>query len=95
MDILKWIVIIYIAVINIIGFVICGTDKKRARNGEWRIAEKTFFITAILGGAAGVYLGMYYFRHKTKHWYFVIGIPVIFIMEIVLTIILLKNLAGF
>ena len=94
MEILKLIILIYITVINIIGFVMCRVDKKRAKKGDWRISEKSFFMTAAFGGALGVYLGMYFFRHKTKHWYFVIGIPVILIVEIIL-LFFVGKLTGF
>ncbi len=90
MEIVGILLTIYILVINIIGFIVCKIDKTRAKRKEWRISEKMFFIIAALGGAIGVYSGMYFFRHKTKHWYFVVGIPVIFIAEIILAIILRK-----
>lgn len=90
MEIFGMLLIIYILIINIIGFIICRIDKIRSKKKEWRIAEKTFFIIAALGGAIGVYSGMYFFRHKTKHWYFVVGIPVIFIAELTLAIFLMK-----
>ena len=61
---------IYFIVVNIIGFVIMGIDKKRAIRGAWRISEASLFLTALAGGALGCTLGMYHFRHKTKHWYF-------------------------
>lgn len=59
-----------------------GIDKYKAIKDEWRIPEKTLFIIAILGGALGSWVGMYSFRHKTKHWYFVIGMPLILIIWI-------------
>ena len=73
--------IAYIVIVNIIGFVLMGVDKKRAIRGAWRISEATLFLTAFLGGALGCTLGMQHFRHKTKHWYFKYGMPIIFIAE--------------
>ena len=61
---------------------IFGIDKKRAKKGQWRIPEKTLFLSAILGGSIGAILGMYIFHHKTKHWYFQVGIPAIMIVQI-------------
>lgn len=66
---------------NLAGVWLCFTDKRRARRGRWRVREKTFFITALLGGGPGVWAGMYLFRHKTKHWYFVVFIPLIALAE--------------
>jgi uncharacterized membrane protein YsdA (DUF1294 family) len=68
-------------------------DKKKAKNGDYRISEKTIFIVSLLLGAIGVYVGMYKFRHKTKHSSFTLGIPICIIINI-LTIyyILSKNL---
>lgn len=74
----------YILVINIIGFFAMGIDKFKAKRNAWRIPEKTFFGIAIIGGSLGAWLGMRIFRHKTKHWYFSLGIPAIFILQIAL-----------
>ncbi len=88
---LKW-VFIYALLMSVIAFVLMGIDKRRAKKGAWRIPEKTLFLPVILGGGAGGILGMYFFRHKTKHWYFAIGFPVIFVLEVIgvvaLTIVL-------
>lgn len=65
----------YLAVMNTLGFALMGLDKKRAGEHQWRISERTLFLVAALGGSVGSWLGMYIFHHKTKHWYFVIGIP--------------------
>ena len=76
--------IAYIVIVNIIGFVLMGVDKKRAIRGAWRISEASLFGAALVGGALGCTLGMRHFRHKTKHWYFKYGMPLIFIAECVL-----------
>ncbi len=75
-------VIAWLVLINLVAFAVFGIDKKRAKKGQWRIPEKTLFLSAILGGSIGALLGMYIFRHKTKHWYFQIGIPAIMILQI-------------
>ena len=62
---------IYLAVMNVIGVAVMWSDKKRARLHRWRIPEKVLFGVSLLGGSAGTWAGMYLFRHKTKHWYFV------------------------
>ena len=84
------IAVIYWIVINLIGFAIMGIDKKRAIRGAWRISEASLFLTALLGGALGCTLGMKHFRHKTKHWYFVWGMPLILILQIALAILLFR-----
>ena len=61
-------------------------DKSRARKHQWRIPEKTLFLSAILGGSIGAIAGMYTFHHKTRHWYFVIGMPAILILQVVLAV---------
>ncbi|MBE5938255.1 MAG: DUF1294 domain-containing protein [Lachnospiraceae bacterium] len=76
--------IIYLIITNIIGYAIMGIDKSKAKKHAWRIPEKTLFGISIIGGSLGTLLGMYSFRHKTKHWYFVIGMPVILIIHVVL-----------
>ena len=71
------VVILYLVIINVVGYVIMGVDKKRAIRGAWRISEASLFFTALLGGSLGCILGMQHFRHKTKHWYFKYGMPAI------------------
>ena len=84
----KW-VLIYIAVINIIAFFAMGIDKEWAQKRHWRIPEKTLLTMAIIGGGLGSWLGMYMFRHKTKHDYFVKIVSVVMIIQIVLLFVFL------
>lgn len=74
-------ILIYLLIMNIVGFAIMGIDKSRAKRGAWRIPEKTLFLIAILGGSIGSILGMKQFRHKTKHRTFTIGMPAILIVQ--------------
>ena len=76
------IIIIYLFLINLAAFGLMGLDKRKARKNLWRIPEKTLFLSAILGGSAGAIAGMYVFHHKTRHWYFVIGMPLILVIQI-------------
>ena len=75
---------IYLLVINLLGFFAMGLDKHKAKKGKWRIPEKTLFLVALLGGSLGTTIGMHVFHHKTKHWYFKFGMPVIFVIQMVL-----------
>ena len=70
-----------LVVVNLVEFALMGWDKRRARRGEWRVRERTFFLLALLGGALGGIVGMQVFRHKTKHWYFRYGLPAILILQ--------------
>ncbi len=79
-------IVIYVIVINLIGFFIMWLDKRKAKKGSWRIPEKTLFIIIALGGGIGAIAGMYTFRHKTQKIAFVIGFPLITILEILLVI---------
>lgn len=79
---------IYLLLINLVGFILMGTDKKRAKKDQWRIPERTLFLTAVLGGSIGSLAGMHFFRHKTKHTSFVIGMPCILIIQIALFLFL-------
>ncbi|WP_343208766.1 DUF1294 domain-containing protein [Anaerolentibacter hominis] len=80
----------YLILINLIGFGLMGLDKRRARLHKWRIKEHTLFAAALLGGSIGSILGMYFFRHKTKHRQFVIGMPLILIFQLILCLIIVK-----
>ena len=76
-------ILIYLVVINILGFFVMWLDKRKAVKGRWRIPEKTLFIITALGGGIGTTAGMYIFRHKTQKLNFVIGFPFITILEII------------
>lgn len=76
-------IVIYFVIINIIGFFIMWLDKRKAKKGAWRIPEKTLFLITALGGGIGTIAGMYTFRHKTQKMQFVIGFPVITILEVI------------
>jgi uncharacterized membrane protein YsdA (DUF1294 family) len=79
---------------NIVGLAVMGIDKSRARRHEWRIPERTLFLVSLIGGSIGTWAGMYIFRHKTKHWYFVMGMPTILILQVVLGIWVFFRLFG-
>lgn len=79
-------IIIYFVAINLFGFFIMWLDKRKARKGKWRIPEKTLFIITALGGGIGTIAGMYAFRHKTQKIAFVIGFPLITILEVLLAV---------
>ena len=81
-------ILVYLIVINLISFAAMGVDKARARKRSWRIPESTLFVLAIIGGSVGSIAGMYTFRHKTRHWYFVYGMPAILFIQILIVIIL-------
>ena len=73
-----------VVVMNIVAFALMGHDKRCARQGKWRVPEKTLFlVTACFRGLGGV-LGMKVFHHKTKHWYFRVFFPVLLVVQIVL-----------
>ena len=80
------VLLVWLAVINLLTFLVYGADKRRARKGKWRVPEKTLFLLPLLGGSIGALLGMRVFHHKTKHWYFVWGIPAILLAQIALAV---------
>ena len=85
------ILLLYLLIINAFAFLLMLIDKRRAQKNKWRIPEKTLFLSAILGGSLGALVGMYIFRHKTKHLKFVIGMPVILTTHILLGIWLITK----
>ncbi len=78
--------IIYLVIINIIGFLIMFIDKRKAQRGAWRIPENTLLVITAIGGGIGTIAGMYKFRHKTKKFKFTFGLPFLLIMDILLII---------
>ena len=83
---LEHLVLLYLIIINASSFFLMLVDKQKARHGAWRIPEATLMWTAILGGSIGSLLGMYLFRHKTRHLKFILGIPLILTLQIVCAI---------
>lgn len=75
--------LVYLLLVNALGFLLMLADKHKARKNLWRIPESTLFTVALLGGSPGVLAGMYTARHKTKHPSFTLGIPVILAVQIV------------
>lgn len=69
------IILILIGLANILSLVLFYIDKKRARNRQFRISEKTLLLSTFLFGGLGAWIGMSTFRHKTKHTLFKIGVP--------------------
>lgn len=79
---------IYLVCVNLAGFILMGVDKLKAKRRKWRIPEATLFLVAVIGGSIGSIAGMYIFRHKTQHMYFVIGMPIILAIQIIFGIII-------
>ena len=75
---------LYLLIINAVGFLLMGLDKRRAKRGQWRISEKTLFLPPLLGGTVGAIVGMQVFHHKTKHWYFRYGLPALLMVQLAL-----------
>ena len=78
--------LVYLALVNVVAFAVYGADKRRAKKDKRRVPEKTLFLLAGIGGSVGAWAGMYTFRHKTRHWYFVWGIPAILLVQIALAV---------
>ena len=90
MDVIT-LIIVYLIVINLISLITMGVDKAKAQKRSWRIPESTLFVLALIGGSIGSIVGMHLFRHKTRHWYFLYGMPAILIIQILIVIILASS----
>lgn len=84
---------LYLLIINLAAAVLCAADKSKARAGRRRISEKALFITSIIGGSVGMFATMCAIRHKTRHKRFMIGLPLIIIIQSVLFVWLLHIVA--
>ena len=78
--------LLYLLLINAVAFLLMLVDKIKAKKNRWRIRERTLFGSALLGGSIGALLGMYTFRHKTRHRSFTLGMPAILIAQVALAI---------
>lgn len=83
MDNILNVIVFVFAVINLIAFFVMLIDKNKAKkNGAERISEGVMFFMAAAFGSIGVYAGMFAFRHKTRKWYFIVGIPLLIVQNI-------------
>lgn len=77
-------ILLYLLIINALSLLLMLVDKRKAQKNLWRIPERTLFTAALLGGSIGALLGMYLFRHKTRHLQFTLGIPLILLIQLIL-----------
>ena len=81
--------LVYLFIINALGFALMLADKRKARKNLWRIPEFTLLGVAVIGGSVGCLMGMYAVRHKTRHPRFTIGIPLILAVQIVASVLMI------
>ena len=79
--------IIYLLIINAVGFLLMLADKLFAKKHARRIPESTLMLSSVAGGSIGALVGMYLFRHKTKHKKFTVGVPLILILQLTAVIV--------
>ena len=72
---------VYLAVISFVAFVMTVWDNHCARRGKWRVPERSLITVSLLGGSVMMLLTMKLVRHKTKHPKFMVGIPVIIVLQ--------------
>ena len=84
-----YVLITYFSIINIYGMVITIKDKISAKRHRHRVPEEHFIVVSAIGGAPLMYLTMISIRHKTKKPVFMIGIPVLFSLELLVAFLLL------
>ena len=77
-------ILIYLLIVNAVGFFSMLADKLYAKKKLWRIPQATLLTVALIGGSIGSLLGMYTVRHKTKHLKFTIGVPLILAVQMIL-----------
>lgn len=77
---------IYLLSINVITFFAYGIDKWKAKHNNWRIPEATLLLLAVIGGSVGAWFGIKVWHHKTMHKKFKYGVPLIFILQVALTV---------
>lgn len=80
---------IYLIIINLIAVIVTIHDKRAAVKGTWRVKENTLLLIAALGGSPAMYLTMLLIRHKTRKPKFMVGIPLILIVELIIIYLVL------
>ena len=86
-------ILIYLLIINVVAFFVYGIDKYKAKHDKWRIPEAALLLLAAIGGSIGAWCGMKAWHHKTMHKKFKYGVPVIFILQVVLAIWIINKMA--
>ena len=76
------VILLYLLIMNAAGFLVMTADKLFAKTNAWRVPEINLLGIAAIGGSIGVWAAMYIVRHKTKHMKFVIGVPLILVIQI-------------
>lgn len=87
MNLYQIILLAAFGVMTLVGIIVMGVDKSKAKAGKWRIKEAALFAVAILFGGVGTTIGMYAFRHKTKHWYFAVFFPLFALIDIAMLVV--------
>ena len=82
--------IYYLLAVNVLTFVVFGVDKRKARQGRWRVPEATLLGLTALGGSIGAWLAMQLFRHKTQKKKFRYGVPALFVLQVAATVYFLN-----
>lgn len=94
MNILFYILLAYLILVNIISVVITVYDKRCALKKRWRVKESTLLLLSALGGSVAMYLTMHAIRHKTRHIKFMLGIPIILILQLVAVYLIWRIING-
>lgn len=94
MNVKFYILIIYLIIINIISAVVTIYDKYCAVKKHWRVKESTLLLLSAIGGSVGMYLTMQIIRHKTRHIKFMLGIPVILILQAIIIFFIWRAIYG-
>lgn len=94
MDIIFYFVIVYLIIINIVAISVTAYDKYAARKRRWRVKENTLLLISALGGSVGMYLTMQFIRHKTRHLKFMLGIPVILVIQVIFSFLIWSAING-
>ena len=86
------IVLAYFITVNVLGLVLFGIDKWKAKHDKWRISEATLLSLTVIGGSIGTWVGMKVWHHKTMHKKFKYGIPLVMVLQFVLLLFTLYRL---
>ena len=84
MNVKFYFLIIYLITINIVAMLVTIYDKYCAIRNHWRVKESTLLLLSVVGGSIGMYITMQVIRHKTRHIKFMLGIPIILILQVIL-----------
>ncbi|MCL2672004.1 MAG: DUF1294 domain-containing protein [Clostridiales bacterium] len=78
---LFYLILFLVVAMSVITFWVFYLDRRRARHRQSRIPDLVLILLALCGGSIGAILAMAILKVKTRNPQFLVGLPLIFLVE--------------